>query len=176
MRTLRIGICVFLSFLPYAWAGECGSVLSVENVAKHAAALDGKIVCVRGIEPPSPVPEWDTMMFTELVPIPYNEQRRPSADTTLGLLEWSPETGISEKYYKPDSFDLLLEGRSKGSKITNPLEVTLRAAVAYKRHLLSQTRPITPPAPSIDKMLAQQHSVELIVLEILRVRNIGHAK
>ncbi len=82
----------------------------------------------------------------------------------VGLVEWSPETGIREEYYKPDSFALLPQTRSANEQ-SRRVEVTIRAAVAYKKNLFASL-PLNVP----EEIRRARYDVELIVLEIVKAR------
>ena len=149
----------------------CRQVLAVTDVLNHARALDGKIVCVRGLVVPGLVPQWKgAALMSELAPLSVRRTAGPPSQK-LGLIGWAAETGIDEKYFNLESFDLL-PGPDAGAKVEtgHALEVTLRAAVMYKRNLRSKI----PPAPSypaeIQAMGSARYDVELVMLQVLNVK------
>jgi hypothetical protein len=67
-------------------------------------------------------------------------------------MDWSPETGISEESYKPESFDLpalvaLTKALAKNAGEGYPLDVTLRGAVMYKRNRAARYHPYPRARP-----------------------------
>lgn len=172
LRQLEIcGAFLFLVHQVHVSA-QCRMIYSVAEIASKAISLDGQIVCVKGMVAPMPIAEWDSARFVhELLPLPGKKASKAKDSIKLGLVEWSPETGISEKQYNADSFDLLEAGwRDTRSTVSHALNVTLRALLMYKKNLLSKVPPLIPPAPRVDLAIHAQYDIELVVLEILNVR------
>jgi hypothetical protein len=89
----------------------------------------------------------------------------------VGLVDWSPETGIQEKYYKPESFDLLARTAPRAmSGRTHPLDVTIRAAVMYKRDFRARVPSVNPGTPETEAMRYARYDVELVVLQVVASR------
>jgi hypothetical protein len=177
MRLLRqfALCCMICSGGPHCAKGaECKQVFTVQDIIRNGRGFDGQIICVRGMLVPTAVPEWSGDLFHELVPLPTKSTAQ-SSKARVGLVEWSSETGISEKYYKPDSFDLLSEKPPTRAPTggMHRLDVTVRAAVMYKKNLRAKIGPIPPSPPQIKAMTEARYDVELVLLEILRVKSIS---
>ena len=169
MRGLLAGttcalVCVVASNM-YGAEPRCPHVLDAAEVLKEARTLDGKIICVTGKLVPVNVPQWKSSLIYEL--FPAKGSGKGSSTRRLGVLEWSPETGIDEKYYKPDSFDLLAGSTPGASTPTTPLYVTIRGAVEYMKNLFGRLPPIGSSAPQTRAMRTARYEVELVVLEII---------
>jgi hypothetical protein len=167
-QATAIGTLFFLA-CPFARGAGCERVLGVAQVIMNASKLDGQVICVRGLVFPAPVPQWSGELFQELVPLPTKPETTPST-SRLGLLEWSPETGVDEKYYRPESFALLSRKNANTRLPAHLLDVTFRGAVMYKRHLRATLPPIASTTPEIEAMRHARYEVELVLLEIVRSR------
>jgi hypothetical protein len=149
---------------PFLSGAVCAHVFTIPEVTKNASQLQGKVVCLRGMFVKTLTPEWNSTIVSEMVPLPI--KRRESNSMKVGLVEWSPETGIREEYYKPDSFAILPQ-TSPASQPPRPLDVIIRAAVAYKKDLFASLPPNVP-----EEIRRARYDVELIVLEIIKARTL----
>ena len=52
------------------------------------------------------------------------------------------------------------------------VDVTVRAAVMYKRNLRAKVPPLLPPTPEIESMRHARYDVEIILLEFLEAKEI----
>jgi hypothetical protein len=120
---------------------------------------------------PTPVLQWSAQLLLELLPLGKKTLERPPAEK-LGLLEWSPEIGLGEEFYKPDSFNLLSDRESPRDMTAHALDVTLRAVVMYKKNLRAKIPPVAPDVAQAQSMREARYEVELVVLEILRLRKL----
>jgi hypothetical protein len=169
----QFAICgsLFLTVPSGALGAGCKRVLSVGDVMKNAPTLNGQIVCVMGMLVPAPVPQWNSAVIHELVPLSTEKPEKSSSNNKLGLVDWSSETGVDERYYEPDSFALLSAGEgSVQAAITHPLDVTMRVAVVYKKNLRAKVPPVIPQAREAELVREARYDVELVVLEILTVK------
>jgi hypothetical protein len=166
-------LCFFARSL--GWGAGCKHALSVAEVVRNAQALDGQIVCLRGLLTPIPVPQWSTELFQELLPL-QAARPTPSPADRLGLEDWWPESGIDEQYYKPESFAMLTPADFPMQPVApHQLDVTLRAAVMYKRNLRANIPPLAPGEPQqIEAMRRARYDVELVLLEIVKARRVGN--
>jgi hypothetical protein len=98
----------------------------------------------------------------------------PSSAHRLGLADWWRESGIDEQYYKPDSFDLLAFADPARGPSPHPLDVTVRAAVMYKRNLRAMVPPIPSGEPQTEAMRRAQYDVELVALEVVKARRVDN--
>lgn len=174
---IRLVACGVICSLgqPVATSAECSRVFGVADVARNASRLDGRMICVRGMLVLTPVPQWNADLFDQLLPLTAGEAQR-STTPRLGLMDWSEETGVNGKDYKPDSFDLISAADPRvrtGS--AGPMDVTLRAVVVYKKNLRSQLTPFRitpfhPNPPEIESMRSAHYDVELVLLEVVRAK------
>ena len=164
----RIGGVLLVSMPLCAVTLSCARVLSVAELIKTAPRLSGQLVCVRGRVTPVWLPQWKATLLTEMVPL----SRKPTAGgNTVGLLEWSEETGVSGKYYKPESFGLLSgSGPNPRGSPPNSLDVTLRGVVMYKKHLRSLIPPLAPGGEQVTALVSHPYDIELVIVEVVRVR------
>ena len=163
----RLAVFSILVTTPFLSGAVCTQVFTVPEVTKNASQLEGKIVCIRGMLVETLIPEWNSTLVSEMVPLPT--KRRESSSMKLGLVEWSSETGIREEYYKPDSFAKFPQ-TSPASEPPRPLDVIVRAAVAYKKNLFGRLPPIFPITRQTEEMRRARYDVELIILEIIKAR------
>lgn len=160
------------AFAPVACGGEtgCPRVLEASQVLNDGRALDGKVVCVRGMLLPVVVPQWEsTSLIYEL--LPRRREKSARAGRALGMIEWSPEMGIEESLYKPDSFGIL-DRAKPGAGSSAPVDVTIRAMVEYKKNLFARLPPAIPESPQTEAMRGSRYKVELVVLEIVKVEGV----
>ena len=149
--------------------------MKVDQLLRRAASLDGQVVCVRGMVEETPIREWSSALGYEMRPLRTGHAEALPV-RAVGLLDWSPETGTDGEDYKPDSFDLLLKATSGVlPKSAYALDVTLHAAVMYRRNMFARVPPFSPTTPQIEAMRAARYHVELVVLEIVRCREIGRS-
>ncbi len=168
LTTRLVGFCA-VSLI--AATPGCEPVLSVEKLAQTARQLDGKVVCARGVIRPSHIAGLDGAMIQELLPLSEWKRNHVAPEKTAGLIDWSAELGGEPSLYKPESWETLdrfTEQRSAGSRC--PIDVTLRAVVAYKKDLSGKIAERVPPElPWLSDALSH-HDVEL--LEIIRVNSV----
>jgi hypothetical protein len=161
-----------LATLSAAWSADCRHVLSVAQVVRNASKLDGRVVCIRGMLVPSVIPDPSGVLIEQMVPLPGQRTTAPQAEK-LGLMDWSPGMGIGEENYKPESFDLpALAALAKNPGKRYPVDVTVRAAVMYKRSLRAKVPPMLAPTPEFESMRHARHDVEIIMLEFLQAKEI----
>ncbi len=172
LRALVIWGLWRVAFTPVAYGGEagCPRVLEASQVLKDGRALDGKVVCVRGILRPVVVPQWESASLVyELLPI--RREKSAKAGRALGMIEWSPDLGIEEGLYKPESFGIL-DRAKPGPGSGAPLDVTIRASVEYMKNLFAKLPPVIPDDPQTEAARASRYKVELIILEIIKVQSV----
>ena len=168
--TVAVGWAVACVIASWAYGADvpCSRVFSVSEVQRDGHRLDGKIICVRGKLAPEIVPQWGAALTYELLPV--NSSGRLSANGRLGMMEWSEETGVDEKYYKPDSFDLLRRATKRPGSLATPLDVTVRGVVEYRKNLFGRLPPIVSSTSQTRAVRNSRYDVELVVVEIIAVK------
>src|ERR1700685_4005230 len=142
-------LCLAAASGPCLGEGGCARVLRVREVVRDARSLDGTIRCVRGLLTPKAIPQWHSASLVyELLPL--RREQAPKFRQALGVIEWSPETGVDEALYNPDSFDLLNRATQAGGPTVAKLDVTIRVAVEYKKDLFRRLPQLTPENPRVE--------------------------
>lgn len=162
MKVCKIGLCLINAIALQLQAAPCGKVMTVNEVLRFARTLDSQVVCVRGTV------RTDSGILFEMMPTTSDKLKRQR----IGLIEWSPETGVKARLYKPGSFKTLAIAMRPPSESVGSvfLDITLRAVVFYKRHLLTKAAEMFPKTPQYSRIAGTAHETELVVVEILDVR------
>ena len=158
---LARGLCLLA--LTVTARAECKSALGVRDAVRNAQTLDGKPVCLHGMI----VMTRGSTLVQELLPLPM--KGRQVAKNRIGLVDWSPETGISEGQYRPESFDLLL-AKEPGAptEAGSRLSVTVRGVLMYKKNLRARVASVRPNSPEVRLMREARFEVELVLLEVVK--------
>lgn len=67
-KLLIYGVMGFMHLGP-AMSADCKQVLSVPEIARNGAKLDGRTICARGKLVPSAIPQWNAGLLDELLPL-----------------------------------------------------------------------------------------------------------
>jgi len=145
-------------------ADPCKEVLTVEIAIRNAPKLDGKNICLTGIVHPI---SGTTFLIHEITSTARSgtTAKLPA----IGIVDWSPETGIREAEYRPGSFKMLEDYFDKGPSLSGSFRVICRGALMYKRHFFRQLDARLPPDSLYNPLRGLSYTVELVLLEVLSV-------
>lgn len=149
-------------------AANCGKVLSVGQLIRSAQHLQGQIVCVRGILLISNSYDDVPLVAEEL--LSPEQIARGSADA-VGLISWSPETGVPDDLFKPESEELLTNAQAR-CKRACVVDVTFLGGVMYQKRMLEKIRKMFEGKYGVGWLPGTQRDVELVTLQVVKVNRI----
>jgi hypothetical protein len=139
------------------------AVLSVRDAAKVARRSPGKMACVRGVLS-------EVSNRTGRFSFPVLAANDRTAATDILLIDWSPDFAQAEKYYEPDTFNLLAD------RSTENVSATVFGMLFYKRNLIARARRAAGHAVASEALDGIQRDVELVLLKVLSVDAPGTAR
>ncbi len=174
MKPTGIAICfaLFALLSKVAVADTiCANPLSVEDVIRRAQSLNGKRICVRAWVVNDSQVDPDTVVVKELVSVGHSTRHRALQRQTIGAIEWSADSGVTEAEFKPDSFR-----RLENVLLSRPqprfVEV-VAAGVLFRNRYFGARAADGSTDDRVRRALGKNaHAVELVITEIASAKAI----